>query len=91
MSNGYISIEPMSLEEVIELAEEQGYAVTVEHGTPTSISLLSADESDGCHSMSEEIGMDGEIYVGSMGDPKLSGLKMAAEGSEIYESICGEE
>lgn len=90
MATGYISVEPMTLEEVIELAESQGYAVTVEHGTPTSINLLAADERQGCYGMSEEVGNDGETYVGSMGDPKLDGLEMAADGSEDYEAICGE-
>ena len=81
----------MNLAEVIELAEEQSYTVTVEPGTPTSINLLSEDERDGCYGMSEEVGLDGETHVGSMGNPKLDGLVMAGEGSEDYVAICGEE
>lgn len=91
MATGYISVEPMTLAEVIELAEEQGYAVTVEPGTPTSINLLSKDKRDGCYGMSEEVVLDGETHVGSMGDPNLDGLEMAGEGSEEYIAICGEE
>ncbi len=91
MATAHISVEPMTLEEVIELAEAQGYAVTVEPGTPASINLLSEDERHGCYGMSEEVGLDGETHVGSMGDPKLDGLEMAGEGSEDYLAICGEE
>ncbi|WP_155988103.1 hypothetical protein [Brevundimonas sp. EAKA] len=91
MATGYISVEPMTLAEVIELAEAQGYTVTVEAGTPTSINLLSEDERYGCYGMSEEVGLDGETHIGSMGNPKLDGLEMAGEGSEDYVAICGEE
>lgn len=91
MATAHISVEPMTLEEVTELAEAQGYTVTVEPGTPTSISLLSEDERYGCYGMSEEVGVDGETHVGSMGDPKLDGLEMAGEGSDDYVAICGED
>ena len=92
MSTVHVSVEPVTLAEVIRLATERGYTVDVTHqneaGTPVMIDLTMPDGEHGCHEMSEEQSVEGQTHVGCMSDPQIDGLTMAAEGTEMYNLVC---
>lgn len=79
MASGYVTIEPCTLDEIIDAALEDGFAISDpvydSSGSLTQCGLIHEDER-GCYGLSEQEGDDGWLYVGSMNDPEVPGYKM---------------
>lgn len=82
MANGYITIEPCTLGEIVEAALEDGFAISDPvydlSGSLTQCGLIHRDER-GCYDLSEQEGDDGWIYVVSMNNPEVSNYDMQQE------------
>lgn len=78
MADGYVTIAPCTLDEIVEAALEDGFTVTDEvlsNGRLVMCGLIHDDER-GCYGLSEQEGDDGSTYVGSMNDPEVPGHGM---------------
>lgn len=93
MANCYITVEPCTIEEFLETANSQGFTTEDDGTNPEKLSggfnILHPD-GRGCFAVGEEE-YGGEIYVGTMNNPKLDGILMVDEGSDRYREICGDE
>ena len=91
MSTCYVTIDPMTLDQFIELAEAEGFEITrPEPGSFTSGIGVVHPDGRGAYAISEEESIHGDLHVGMLGDPDIDAVDLACEGSDEYNEITGE-